>query len=110
MSSKRVRLCIQGAFPESKVSEILREEQLGLYIPKASLIAVDDINVSALSESFSDFQQWQRHHAALTQRQQPVKISLASLYIIDSQNYILYISYNIIMVHSRCSVPYCNSA
>ena len=39
------------------MSEISREEQLGLYIPEASLIAVDDINMSALSESFSDFQQ-----------------------------------------------------
>ena len=48
-SSKRVRLCIQGAFnPESKVLEISREEQLGLHIPEASLIAVDNINVSAL--------------------------------------------------------------
>ena len=48
-SSKRVRLCIQGAFSESKVLEISREEQLGLHIPEASLIAVDNINVSALS-------------------------------------------------------------
>ena len=58
------------------MSEISREEQLGLYIPEASLIAVDDINMSALSESFSDFQQWRRHQGdtwhAGAQQQQPV--------------------------------------